>query len=85
MIVTKFLPMIFSLFAFNLMAGETPLADAHALEPCINGEVSASGTFPSQAMEEQIDAYMRWSNLTGQPYYLFTVANDRLVGALDER
>lgn len=85
MIVTKFLPMIFSLLAFNLMAAEMPVADAHTLEPCINGQVSASGTFPTQAMEEQIDAYLRWSNRTGQPYYLFTVANHQLIEVFDQR
>lgn len=36
------------------IAGET--ADAFELEPCINGEVSASGMFPTQATE---DAYNR--------------------------
>jgi hypothetical protein len=51
------------------------------LEPAINGAVSASGTFPSQAMEDQIAAYLAWSDKTGRPYYLFQVAGDRLSAA----
>jgi hypothetical protein len=35
------------------------------LEPAINGEVSASGLFPSQAMEEQFAAYLRWTKDRG--------------------
>ena len=35
------------------------------LEPAINGAVSAQGLFPSQAMEEQFDAYLRWTKGEG--------------------
>jgi hypothetical protein len=55
------------------------------LEPCINGEVSASGTFPSQAMEDQIGAYLDWSARTGRPFYLFQVGGDRLTAAYPQR
>jgi hypothetical protein len=46
------------------------------LEPCINGDVSASGTFPTQEMEEQILAYLEWRS--AEPYYLFQVAAQRI-------
>jgi len=52
---------------------------AHAsdmLEPCINGDVSASGTFPTQEMEEQILASLEWRS--AEPYYLFQVAAQRI-------
>lgn len=55
------------------------------LEPCINGAVSASGTFPNQAMERQIGAYLDWAAMTGQPFYLFRVAGDRLTPAFPQR
>jgi hypothetical protein len=42
------------------------------LEPCINGDVSATGNFPSQEMENQIHAYLAWQQ--AEPYYLFKVA-----------
>lgn len=37
------------------------------LEPAINGEVSASGLFPTQAMEDQFNAYVRWTRENGLP------------------
>jgi hypothetical protein len=73
MIAFKFLPLTFSLLAFLVSAGELPKTDLD-LEPCINGAVSASGTYPSQAMEDQIQAYLAWSTETGRPFYLFQVA-----------
>ena len=45
-----------------------PLASSAAdqanldLEPCINGGVSASGLFPTQAMEEQFIKYVEWAD-----------------------
>jgi hypothetical protein len=60
------------MFTFCLACG-TPLIAADVdLEPCINGEVSHSGNFPTQEMEEQIHAYLEWSS--DAPYYLFRVA-----------
>lgn len=41
--------------------GET----APDLEPAINGAVSANGLFPSQAMEEELTAYLRWTKMQG--------------------
>ena len=42
-----------------------PLQPAHALEPSMNAQVSASGRFPSQAMEDQFNAYVSWVQSTG--------------------
>ena len=36
-----------------------------SLEPCMNGGVSASGLFPSQAMEDQLSAYAQWVEKDG--------------------
>jgi hypothetical protein len=52
-----------------------------ALEPSINGEVSRLGTFPSQKMADEINAYLEWRAQSGSPYYLFQVAADRLTSA----
>jgi hypothetical protein len=85
------LPLAFSLLAFSVFAEDGPDHPSRAaeadltLEPCINGAVSPSGTFPSQAMEEQIDAYIAWSGKTGQPYYLFRAAGVRLAESYPQR
>jgi len=42
-----------------------PIEPAHALEPSLNANVSASGRFPSQAMEDQFNAYVSWVQSTG--------------------
>jgi hypothetical protein len=36
------------------------------LDPGANGSVSATGTFPSQAMEDQFNAYLAWTEATGR-------------------
>ncbi|TVP79349.1 hypothetical protein [Thioalkalivibrio sp.] len=36
-----------------------------ALEPAGNGNISASGRFPTQAMEDQYNAYVAWVQNTG--------------------
>ena len=36
-----------------------------ALEPAGNGNISASGRFPTQAMEDQYNAYVAWIQTTG--------------------
>jgi hypothetical protein len=42
------------------------------LEPAINGAVSATGLFPSQAMEEEFAAYLRWTRDRGiSPLFAF--------------
>jgi hypothetical protein len=82
--LTKLLPLAFSLLTYSVSATEPP-ADDYSLEPCINGAVSASGAFPTQAMEDQIRAYVAWSGKMGQPYYLFRVADQRFATAYPER
>ena len=57
-------PFLSTALATALLAGSAAaLADTtdHALEPCLNGEVSATGLFPSQAAE---DAHHRASAST---------------------
>jgi hypothetical protein len=54
------LPALFSLLAFAVSAGEQPNVDL-TVEPCINGEVSASGLFPTHAMEDAFAAYLDWT------------------------
>ena len=53
-----------------------------SLEPCINGEVSASGNFPNQSMEDQVYAYLNWRSY--EPYYLFAVAANYIITPFDE-
>lgn len=78
----NYLPLIFSVLAFSVSAAETGSFNPDLeLEPCINGAVSSSGTFPTQAMEDQVNAYLAWSDKTGRPYYLFQVAGDRQSAA----
>jgi len=53
------------------------------LEPCINGDVSASGNFPTQEMEEQILAYLDWQS--AEPYYyLFRVVSQETATVYPE-
>jgi hypothetical protein len=73
MMNVQFLPLVFSLLAFAVSAGEQPPNVDLDLEPCINGAVSVSGVFPTQAMEEQIEAYLAWSSEAGRMNYLFEV------------
>jgi hypothetical protein len=36
-----------------------------ALEPAVNGAVSADGLFPSQEMQDEFSAYLRWAKEQG--------------------
>jgi hypothetical protein len=63
-------------FALLLLLANTALAYDTSLEPCMNGDVSATGSFPSQEMEKQIHAYLEWRS--DQPYYLFQVASESI-------
>ena len=40
-------------------------ASARQLEPALNGEVSATGLFPSQAMEDAFTDYLAWTRTEG--------------------
>jgi hypothetical protein len=62
------LPMALGAILFTATAGATDLT----LEPCVNGDVSPSGTYPSAAMEREIQAYLTWKSY--EPYYLFAVS-----------
>ena len=44
--------------ASGILNAETGSSSHLDLEPCINGGVSASGRFPTQAMEDQFHAYV---------------------------
>lgn len=54
------LPLTLALLAFSAHAEPGPTSP-NALEPCINGEVSSSGMFPSQAMEDAFASYLSWT------------------------
>lgn len=62
--VIKMLPLVFSLLASSIYAGESNDPGA-SLEPSINGSVSATGLFPTQEMEEEFAAYLRWTKDEG--------------------
>ncbi len=65
--------LVLGIFLFTSTA---VVATDHSLEPCINGDVSSSGNFPSQEMEDQVHAYLNWRS--DQPYYLFRVASEEI-------
>jgi hypothetical protein len=44
---------------------EPTVVSITTLDPGANGSVSATGTFPSQAMEDQFHAYLAWTKATG--------------------
>ncbi|MBS0003176.1 MAG: hypothetical protein KFF45_08880 [Thioalkalivibrio sp.] len=48
--------------AANLTAA--PFADV-SLDPCLNGEASTSGRFPTQAMEDEFNRYLEWTSESG--------------------
>jgi len=64
--IRPMLPMVFSLLAFSASAGGLPAA-VPSLEPCVNAEVSRSGVFPTQEMEDQFAAYLQWTKDQGLP------------------
>jgi len=69
-------------FALSMVISSSAFATDLSLEPCINGAVSEGGSFPSQEMEDQVHAYLKWRS--DQPYYLFTVASEYIETPLDE-
>ncbi len=54
-----------SLFAIGPRAAETAIGTADHLEPAINGQVSASGLFPTQEIEDQFNDYLAWTKARG--------------------
>ncbi len=67
--------MLEKILAFTLPAlvSTVTLAVDDSLEPCINGEVSRSGSFPAQSMEDRIYVYLDWQ--TKDPFSLFRIAS----------
>jgi hypothetical protein len=65
-----------------LVVSTSALATDLSLEPCIDGGVSASGNFPTQAMEEQIAAYRNWAS--DMPGYLFAFELDVITPPAEE-
>jgi hypothetical protein len=59
------LPVAYSLLAYSLTVPEPSTAE-HGLEPCINGSVSNSGAFPTQSMQDEVDAYLAWRAENGR-------------------
>lgn len=60
----------------SLFCASSVFATDLSLEPCVNGDVSASDSFPTQAMKDQIYADLDWRS--DQSYFRFAVAS-RLV------
>lgn len=54
-----------------IAAGSTQGSDL-VLEPCVNGDVSQTGTWPTQLMEGNDRAQLDWQSY--DPYYLFAVS-----------
>ncbi|MCA1791444.1 MAG: hypothetical protein LC667_16845 [Thioalkalivibrio sp.] len=44
----------------SLQAMEVTSPAKTGLDPCVNGDVSTSGRFPTQAMEDQFNRYLDW-------------------------
>jgi hypothetical protein len=68
--------------ALSVVFSASALATDLALEPCIDGGVSASGNFPTQEMEEQIYAYRKWA--AEMPGYLFAFSLESLNPTLED-
>lgn len=73
------------LFAAALLTlvGNSTFASDESLEPCINGGVSPSGSYPSETIERGMRAYVNWR--TYEPYYLFAVSADYLQSPFGEQ
>ena len=56
------LPLALALVAFNVGAAPDPDSSIES-EPCIRGDLSASGLFPTQAMEDAFESYLRWTQV----------------------
>ena len=51
--------------AGNVSAAQPATATSANLDPCLNGQVSASGRFPTQAMEDEFNRYLSWVTENG--------------------
>lgn len=62
----KMLTFVAALAAFgSLQAKDVGAPSTIELDPCMNGQVSTSGLFPTQAMEEQFARYLDWTTAQG--------------------
>lgn len=62
----KIVTFVTALAAFGgLQAQAVETASKIELDPCLNGQVSTSGLFPTQAMEEQFTQYLDWTAAEG--------------------
>ena len=62
----KMLTFVTALTAFGgLHAQAVETASKNELDPCLNGQVSTTGMFPTQAMEEQFTQYLDWTAAEG--------------------
>ena len=62
----KRLTFVAALAAFGgLQAQDVGIVSTSELDPCINGQVSTSGLFPTQAMGEQFARYLEWTAAEG--------------------
>ncbi|MDJ0891822.1 MAG: hypothetical protein QNK18_11610 [Gammaproteobacteria bacterium] len=57
-----------SVIAFLFTTAQADQTSPLDLEPCINGGVSASGTYPTQAAEDLASSYQRGSELVDLAY-----------------
>ncbi len=75
--------MLEKLLAFTMPAllATVTLAGDDSLEPCINGEVSRSGDFASQVMQDQVYVHLQWQ--TDDPHQ-FRVAARKVQTAYPE-
>lgn len=51
------------------------------LEPCVNGDVSPNGAFPSAQLERRANGYQTWSDYA--QYYRFAVSATYLESPFD--
>ena len=62
----KMLTFVAALAAFgSLQAQDVGTPSTIELDPCLNGQVSTSGLFPTQAMGEQFARYLAWTAAEG--------------------
>ena len=62
----KMLALVAALAAFGgLQAQDVGTPSTLKLDPCMNGQVSSSGLFPTQTMEEQFARYLEWTAAEG--------------------
>jgi hypothetical protein len=67
------IPLGLSLLAFGASAGTGDPVDL-AFEPCINGGVSARGTYPLQSDEDVARAFAEGIVTSDNPYYVYMKA-----------